>query len=428
MGWRGRGAGNSRTAVLFDGSVLADGPMDGIRRYTRELLRAMGPLLKASRRSFEVDVCLDGHQIRPLAHVVRQLDQYPDAPLSARPRGPAVIPATRTQRFVARMRRSLAKRLARPHPDYRLLHLPLPNTWALYRHQTMPLVVTVHDLCHLVCPELQDVRNCRTLDQGLAFARQRDAELIAVSESTRRDLTELTPITGDRIRVIPEACDRQRFAPVTDSARMRAVCRKYGIPDHPWFFSLCTLEPRKNLVRVVEAFRRWEATDAGRGSRLVLAGRAGWGEQQQLLRQSGDDRVLLIGHVADDDLPVLFSAATAFVCMSHYEGFCLPLLEAMSCGCPVIHSDRSAMPEVAGGAGLMADPQSTDAIAACLHQVATDATRRDRMRRDGLQQAARFSWQQAAAAVLALYERLLAEHQLPGDSDPGTASPRRAAA
>lgn len=393
--------------VVIDVSVLATGPMDGIRRYTTELLRSLLPLSRDYRRQFEIEVTADGTDAWPLGRFVDLLERsslnefFPWAP-RAEPTVPSEL-----GRFVARMQRSIRKRLPQRHREWALLHLPLPNTLSIYRRLDVARLVTVHDLCHIVCPDLQDERNCRSLDEGLQCAKSDDSHLIAVSRSTGEELQQLLDFPPDRITVIPEACDRERFCPVTDPRRFADVRARYGIPEGPILFSLCTLEPRKNLSAVVEAFQGLPEQRGMPAPHLVLAGHSGWGAQQESLMRAAGSRVHLIGHVADEDIPVLFSHAAAFVCMSFYEGFCLPLLEAMSCGCPVIHADRSAMPEVAGGAGLEADPYDRNAITSCMQRVICDRELRELMRERGLRRAAEFSWNQTAEQVLNLYHDLL---------------------
>ena len=168
-----------------------------------------------------------------------------------------------------------------------------------------------------------------------------------------------------------------------------------------------TLEPRKNLVRLLAA---WEPLyEAGLAPHLVIAGKQGWlyGEFAVALERSpAREGVILTGYFPDGDLPALYSAAEAFVFPSLFEGFGLPVLEAMACGTPVACSGSSTLPEVAGGAALFFDPEDVEAIRSALSEMLTHADLREDLRRRGLAQSERFSWERAGQETLAVYRRV----------------------
>ena len=166
-----------------------------------------------------------------------------------------------------------------------------------------------------------------------------------------------------------------------------------------------TLQPRKNLARVIEAFARAAAAPAFAGLQLVLAGKKGWLYDDlfaQVERMGLAGRVLFPGYVDDADLPALLSGALAFVFPSLYEGFGIPVLEAGACGVPVITSNTSSLPEVAGDAALLVDPHDVDAIAEAMTRLVTDEALRAELSRRGLANVQRFSWEKCARETLAV--------------------------
>ena len=265
-------------------------------------------------------------------------------------------------------RRSRAARLE-------LLHCP---TFRAPLRSSMPLVVTVHDLAVLRFPEVFN-RWTRTYSRLAVPRAVRAAEaVIAVSEFTKNELTELLSIPPDRIRVIPNAAD-DAFAP--DGA---AAAGEY-------LLAVGTLEPRKNLPALAEAARR---------SRLELrvVGRRGWGNVEL-----DGDGVRWLGEVPDMELAALYRGALCVAYTSLYEGFGLPVLEAMACGTPVVTSAGSAMEEVAGPAAVLVDARDPEAIATGIAQA---LGRRDELKRLGLERARAFSWARAADETATVYREL----------------------
>jgi glycosyltransferase involved in cell wall biosynthesis len=263
------------------------------------------------------------------------------------------------------------------------------------------LVVTVHDLAFERYPELYPPRWLGLYRRGLAIAT-REAELIlAPSASTARDL-EGHGIGRDRIRVTPLAA--ARFGP-----RGRAVVGEEDLvearalePEGPFVLVVGTLEPRKNLPRLVRAFRR-AVEDAHLPHTLVLAGATGWHQHALEAELEGDRRVRHLGAVGATELEVLYGDAAAVAYVSLYEGFGLPVLEAIARGVPTLASNATSIPEVAGDAALLVDPEDEDAIAAGLVRILTDDPLRAELATKGLERASGFSWEATASATLAAY-------------------------
>jgi len=264
----------------------------------------------------------------------------------------------------------------------------LPLAWS------GPSVVTVYDLSFWRTPERFPAAQRLYLSTLTRLAVRRAARVIAISQSTQRDVVELLGAPADRVRVVPLAIEDE-FRPVTDTAALADLRRRRDLPEHMILY-VGTLEPRKNLVTLLEAYARCRG-DASPGSPLpplVLAGGKGWGYEAifaAVERLGLGEAVLFPGFVPHGELPLWYSAADVLVYTSLYEGFGLPVLEALACGTPVITSNVSSLPEVAGEAGLLVDPTDAAALAEALRQVWGDADLRREMRTRGLAQAARFS-------------------------------------
>ena len=260
-------------------------------------------------------------------------------------------------------------------------------------------VVTIHDLGYLHEPEAHTDWSRRYLDWSTRWSVRAAHRIIAISNTTKRDLVERYHVPPDRISVVYHGID-ERFKPATDDERAHV---RHGIGlgvDDRFILFVGTLQPRKNLVRLIEAFET--IADREPNLKLVLAGRRGWkiDEIDQAIKSSRHRaRIILPGHVPDGDLPALYSAAAVVALVSLYEGFGLPALEAMTCGAPVLVSERGSLPEVTGDAAIMIDPLDTRAIAAGLRSH-LDPNERNRWSERGRRRAARFTWQQSGRDTL----------------------------
>jgi alpha-1,3-rhamnosyl/mannosyltransferase len=273
-----------------------------------------------------------------------------------------------------------------------------------------PTVLTVHDLIPLLFPR-QSTWQARLLFRwALSLALRASHRVIAVSESTARDLQQYFHTPSERVSVIPEAPD-PTFYP-RPPAEVAAVRRKYGLPA-PFVLYVGSNKPHKNLPRLIEAWSLLTPHVSHftfHASRFTLVIAGVWDprypEPRLLAERLGLQNVRWLGPVPEADLPALYSAATLFVFPSLYEGFGLPVLEAMACGVPVICSNTSSLPEVAGDAALLVDPTDVRALAAAITDLLEDESRREEMRERGLQQAARFSWERTAAMTLEMYREV----------------------
>ncbi|MDP9368698.1 MAG: glycosyltransferase family 4 protein [Chloroflexota bacterium] len=263
-----------------------------------------------------------------------------------------------------------------------------------------PTVVTVHDLAYLRLPDRLPAGRRRYFSALTRASARRAARVLAVSESTKRDVVELLEVPEDRVAVTPLAADAG-FRPVTGEA-LDAFLGEQRIV-RPFVLSVGTLEPRKNLPALLRAFGRI-APEVPHD--LVLAGPEGWmtDEIHETRRRLGlGDRVRFTGYVETAMLPAWYSAADLFVYPSLYEGFGLPPLEAMACGTPVVTSDVSSLPEVVGDAALTVPPTEETALAEAMRRVLEDRVLAADLQARGLERAREFSWRRTAALTVAAY-------------------------
>jgi glycosyltransferase involved in cell wall biosynthesis len=275
-----------------------------------------------------------------------------------------------------------------------------------FRLRPKRLVVTIYDLSFITHPELHLPANVAHCLAGTRLAIERADAIIAISDHTRRDLVERLGAPPERIIVTPLAHDVD-LARVTDPKRLAAVRKRYGLPEHFILF-LGALEPRKNLPRLLEAYA---ALPAGlrREVHLVVAGVRGWLNDSIHARVAElglEASVRFAGYIDGHDLAAVYSLATMFAYPSLYEGFGLPVLEAMACGTPVLTSDVSSLPEVAGDAAVLVSPADVGSIAAGLRRLLDSSSLRDELSTRGIGRASRFSWQRCARQTLDVYRAL----------------------
>ena len=267
-----------------------------------------------------------------------------------------------------------------------------------------PTVVTVHDMSLRLYPGCHPLRRLVLNRPLMHLAIRQASSIVTVSNSARRDLLRLHGVAADRVAVVHEAASPV-FRPITDRDRLEDMRARYNLPRR-FMLYVGTIEPRKNLARLMAAFA--EARRRGIAHHLVCVGPYGWSSRDlsgHIDRLGIRDVVHFTGYVPFDHLPSIYNLGDFFVFPSLYEGFGLPVVEAMACGVPVLTSSTSSLAEVAGDAAITIDPTNTDAIADAIVRLATDTElRRDRSER-GLQRARSFSWEQSAREMLAVYHR-----------------------
>jgi glycosyltransferase involved in cell wall biosynthesis len=358
----------------------------GLGRYTQELMTAL------MATDFENEY---------VAFYNRPSEAKVDPPLDRIPHLTTNLP-TKPWRFSA-----LLAHFARISQDRMFPHVDLfhATDHLLPRFSGVKSVFTLHDLVFCFYPETHKLLNRWFLTLMMPrFLKAADA-VIAVSEHTKKDAIHMYGVHENKIKVIHEGVNAGFRRRPADA--VAAVRHRYSLPDR-FILSVGTIEPRKNFTSLVEAYHALK--NLGTDCRLVIVGKRGWlyeGFFRRLRELGLEDEVIFPGFVPDDDLPPLYSAADLFVFPSLYEGFGLPVLEAMACGTPVVTSNASSLPEVVGDAALLVDPNDVQALIRAMSAVLDDKDLRGELRAKGPRQAAKFSWENAAHETLAVYTSLL---------------------
>lgn len=274
-------------------------------------------------------------------------------------------------------------------------------------------VVTVHDLAFVRYPETVAYRTRKVLSLRLKKTLKKADHIFVASEFTGKELTELYGVPSERMTVVYAGYDKQLFRP-REYAECKAVLDARGLSDRGYYFYLGTIEPRKNIERMIIAYSHTAKRLQNEGKEvppLLLGGKLGWYYDQILerIRSEGiEDKVILAGYVSDEEKACLYARAKAFVFPSLYEGFGIPVLEAMACATPVLTANVSSLPEVTGECAVLCDPLNTDNIAEGLYSLATDGELCDKLSADGCRRAEeKFSWGSTAALMRQVYEKVV---------------------
>jgi glycosyltransferase involved in cell wall biosynthesis len=275
-----------------------------------------------------------------------------------------------------------------------------------------PVVTTVHDITFALFPEHFLPKDRWILNRFVPGSMRRAAKVIAVSESTRRDIlrTYKLHIEPDKVVTTLLAAD-SRFAPPVNGQEFAraALNEKYGLRGKPYILSVGVLQPRKNMPLLLDAFALAKLGPKAIPHLLVIVGKRGWKNEDldahlAELPQEVADQIVFTGYVPDEDLPTLYGGADVFCYPSLYEGFGLPPLEAMACGCPVLCSRISSLPEVVGDAGLLLPAKDSDAWATALEKLIDEPLVRARWAERALERSHEFSWRRTAEQTLAIYQ------------------------
>ncbi len=309
-------------------------------------------------------------------------------------------------------------------PHTPLVRIPLTLSAELRRHPVdvlhvqftappfapCPVVTTIHDLSFEHLPETFKRRSRAQLRLTVRRTARKAALILTLSEFSRRDIIETYAVDPERVIVTPAAAPAP-FKPIVDETELEKIRERYGIGAN-YLLSLGSIQPRKNLTRLIEAFQ-WlrKSRPDDQPPQLVIAGKRGWLDDEvfRAAQQDGlNESVKFIGYVPEEDLPALYSGAMCFVYPSYFEGFGLPVLEAMQCGAPVIAGNQTSLPEVAGDAALLFDPFDTRALGEAMARVIDHPGYRAELRARGLSRAAEFSWIATARLTLKAYESVAA--------------------
>lgn len=297
--------------------------------------------------------------------------------------------------------------IARQH-KLDLVHAPVNVTPVI---TGVPSIVTIHDLAFHLFPEQYPGAKQRYLRLMTRLSVRRAARVIAVSDATRADVIRLYGADPARVVTVPNGVSDD-FQPLPEDAVAR-FRQEQGLPEHFILF-VGTLQPRKNVETLLKAYARVAGES---GWPLVIVGAHGWDYESifvtaralGLTGVAGAERVRFVGFVPPETLPLWYNAAGMLVYPALYEGFGLPLLEAMACGTPVIGADASSLPEVVGEAGLLVPPKDVDAMGRAMLTLTRSNELRAELRGRGLRRAAEFSWRRTAQETLGVYRDVLAE-------------------
>jgi glycosyltransferase involved in cell wall biosynthesis len=270
----------------------------------------------------------------------------------------------------------------------------------------VPVVATIHDLAFERMPETFTRRGSFQLKLTVRSTAKKAARVVTVSEYSRQDLLNIYKLPPEKVVVTYNGIESQ-FTPFqTAPDEAERIRGRYGI-TRDFLLTVGSLQPRKNLVRLIRTYAKLREGNKDFRRQLVIVGRKLWLTHEifdEVKKQRWAEDVILTGYVADEDLPALYRAAGAFVYPSLFEGFGLPPLEAMACGTPVVTSDVSSLPEITEGAALLIDPNDESALANALIEIVGNARLRAELREKGIAQARKFTWREAAEKTLRLYQ------------------------
>ena len=294
--------------------------------------------------------------------------------------------------------------------DIDILHIPVHwynQITPFVLNREIKKVLTLHDLTPILFPEMHTRETNLTWKSSLKFIKNRTNVMICDSISTKNDCIKLLNIPEKRLRVIPLSADEQ-YKPLKNKKQIHDELKSEYKIDTPFILFVGTLEKRKNVPTLLKSFYKLKKCKIEH--KLVIVGGKGWKYTKifDLIEEfnlKGD--VIFTDYVSDEYLVKFYNAADLFVYPSLYEGFGLPPLEAMACGCPVITSNTSSLPEVVGDAGIMIDPNDIDSLTESMHKILTDNELRKEMSRKSLERAGMFSWKKTAKETWDVYEDVL---------------------
>lgn len=277
------------------------------------------------------------------------------------------------------------------------------HTMPLIRWPKLKTIVTIHDLGAEFLAEYHQFPQKIYLNWATEYVAKYATHIIAVSKSTKQDLIKQFKVNPKRITVIHEGVKREIYFPQPKD-RVELVKKEFGLTK-PYLLFVGTVQPRKNLIRLIEAFSKLKSQNLD----LVIAGKPGWLFEEIYAgpKKFGvEERVKFLGFVPDEKIPALYSGAEIFVYPSLYEGFGLPILEAMACGTPVLTSNTTSMPEVSGGNAHLVNPEKVSEIKSGIENLLRSSAKREQLSRKGLDWVKNFTWEKTARETIAVFEKV----------------------
>lgn len=418
--------GTEKHNVLIEASKMLTPHKDGVKRYVFYLLQGLLAIAKEKDSPWEFYVYLaaQGNKgIRNILDIEKIINEDDLFKTMHRKMSSIFGPGYLPKRLYAKLKNRIqganreffeSKLRHYDIPEFDIIHLTAPQLYQpilneAFVNNNSKFITTVHDLTHIHYPQFHRERNIEVSKSGLAAAVKLASVFMAVSTSTANDLLTAFPsIHSTDVYVVYPAFDPSTFARVADKHQITDVMKKYKIPQKPFLLSLSTLEPRKNISNMIKAFLSLKTEVPEMDINFVVAGGKGW-KYRELFNDKSlkSDNVIFTGFIEERDLSVLYSAAMALSYVSFYEGFGIPLLEAMGCGTPVIYGNNSSMPEVAGDAGLSADPMNITDIKEAFRQIVMNRDLRERLSVKALANSRKFSLDMFINDTIRVYENVL---------------------
>ncbi|HPP66847.1 MAG TPA: glycosyltransferase family 1 protein [bacterium] len=271
----------------------------------------------------------------------------------------------------------------------------------------IPSVITLHDVSYLRHPEFFPVRERLKMRMFMPVSIKKAKKIITVSHFSKNEILKFHPSAKYKLTTVYYGVS-ENFKPL-DNVNIEATLNKYGIA-RPYILAVSNIQPRKNLNGLLKAFVTLCQQQKDFPCRLVIAGRKLWLYNEifsEIRRFPVADKIILTDYLKNDELSCLYNGAEMSVYISFYEGFGLPALEAMACGCPVIVSDNSSLPEIVGDAGMLVDPYNVNELASVIKNLFYDKTLRGKLKQKGIEQAKKFSWRKCATETVEIYKQVL---------------------
>lgn len=273
---------------------------------------------------------------------------------------------------------------------------------------TGKVITTIHDMTYILYPETMDEKNLKRITDDIDYSVNRADKIITVSESSKNDIIKYLKVPSSKIEIVYNGVDYDRFNKDYSNDEKRAVKNKYSLPEK-YMLYMGTLEPRKNIESIVKAYSVFKKNYNSK-IKLVIAGKKGWLFEsifQLMERLNLEDEVIFTDYVDEEDKPIIYQMSSLFVFPSIYEGFGIPVLEAMAASVPVITSNVSSLPEVAGDAAILVSPKDIDAIAENMNKILTDNRLRESLINKGHIQAKKFTWEASAEKLYKIYKSMM---------------------
>jgi len=412
--------------VLIEASKILTSHKDGTKRYVLDMLRGLLNVAKDkdSKWEFHVYLAMQGNvRIRNIVDIQKIIQE--DDPFKNPYKKVALIFGTgyMLKMLSAKIKNQIKIKKKEDYgrkksyfsiQEFDIIHLTTPQLYQPILNENIAnkksrFVTTVYDLTHIKYPQFQTKENIESVKNGLDEVAKRKSIFVAISKSTVSDLlSEYTSVDKKNVHVVYPAFDSAKFKRVEDHQYISKIMNKYNIFQKPFLLSLCTLEPRKNLINTIKAFLLFKKELPEIDVNLVIAGGKGW-KYRELFKDKSlkSSDIIFTGFIDEKDLSAVYTAAIALSYVSFYEGFGLPLLEAMSCGTPVIYGNNSSMPEVAGGAGLPADPYNIDDIKEKFKKIVTNEKLREELSAKALANSKNYSMGLFNKNIIDVYEKIL---------------------